>query len=219
METLKGVVDFLCTYPTWARISIGYLLLCDDEFHRLAPVFRTPASRSTAVMLEADRRLAVRLAAQSGFERHTYPVLGLGLLTPAAWSVEDAAAKFAGGEVDLVKRYEDTKAIVGVKLRITAARWRGGAGPDREANGLLSMSNDLPSRMEQKLIPINYIHTTTGSTKSLNSGALIGKSFPGCLLQVDGLPIATRWQRTLHVSSEWGLGGRLQGNRPDPVGQ
>ena len=39
------------------------------------------------------------------------------MIVPAAWTVEDNAARFAGGEFDLVKRYEETKGIVGIKFR------------------------------------------------------------------------------------------------------
>src|SRR5262249_6979573 len=52
-----------------------------------------------------------------GYVRYVYPNLGLGLQTPAQWTVEDFAATFAGGEFDIVKRYEDTKGIVGMKFR------------------------------------------------------------------------------------------------------
>lgn len=65
----------------------------------------------------AKSRIIAQLPNRSGFARYVYPNLGLGLQTPAQWTTEDFAAKFAGGEFDVVKRYEDTKGIVGMKFR------------------------------------------------------------------------------------------------------
>ena len=58
-----------------------------------------------------------QLPERVGYTRHVYANLGLGMLAPSAWTTEDFAARFAGGEFDLVKRYEDTKGIVGIKFR------------------------------------------------------------------------------------------------------
>ena len=62
-------------------------------------------------------RIIKQLPNRPGYVRYVYPNLGLGLQTPAQWTVEDYAATFAGGEFDIVKRYEDTKGIVGMKFR------------------------------------------------------------------------------------------------------
>lgn len=62
-------------------------------------------------------RISSQIPKRTGYTRYVYPNLGLGLSTPAQWTTEDFAAKFAGGEFDIVKRYEDTKGIVGMKFR------------------------------------------------------------------------------------------------------
>lgn len=66
---------------------------------------------------QTRNRIVAQIPAKQGYTRHVYPNLGLGVQSPAQWTVEDFAAKFAGGEFDLVKRYEDTKGIVGMKFR------------------------------------------------------------------------------------------------------
>ncbi len=66
---------------------------------------------------QTKQRIASQIPKRPGYTRYVYPNLGLGLQTPAQWTTEDFAAKFAGGEFDLVKRYEDTKGIVGMKFR------------------------------------------------------------------------------------------------------
>jgi hypothetical protein len=67
---------------------------------------------------QARLRLLDALPSRPGFSKHVYPAFGFGFLTPASWAIEDAATRFGGGEVDCVKRYEDTKGIVGVKFRM-----------------------------------------------------------------------------------------------------
>ena len=62
-------------------------------------------------------RILSQIPTRPGYTRYVYPNLGLGIQTPAQWTTEDFAAKFAGGEFDIVKRYEDTKGIVGMKFR------------------------------------------------------------------------------------------------------
>lgn len=66
---------------------------------------------------QAQKRISAQLPGSTGYTKHVYPNLGLGLLAPSSWTTEDFAARFAGGEFDLVKRYEDTKGIVGIKFR------------------------------------------------------------------------------------------------------
>ena len=68
-------------------------------------------------MERTRKRIDARLSPRAGYTKHVYPNLGIGLRAPAQWTTEDAAAKFAGGELDLVKRYEDTKGIIGIKFR------------------------------------------------------------------------------------------------------
>ncbi len=71
---------------------------------------------------QSYKRISAQIPQRIGYQKHLYPTLGLGLLAPLSWSTEDAAAKFAGGEFDLVKRYEDTKGIVGMKFRIRSVQ-------------------------------------------------------------------------------------------------
>lgn len=66
---------------------------------------------------QAQKRIIAQLPDRVGYSKHVYPNLGIGMSVPSSWTTEDYAARFAGGEFDLVKRYEDTKGIVGIKFR------------------------------------------------------------------------------------------------------
>lgn len=63
------------------------------------------------------QRISQKIPSRIGYKNHIYPNLGIGLQTPSQWIAEDAAAIFSGGEIDFIKRYEDTKAAVGIKIR------------------------------------------------------------------------------------------------------
>ena len=62
------------------------------------------------------------LPSKVGFSPRVYPRIGLGFIAPDGWVVDDAAVRLGGGEIDVVKRYEVTKAAVGVKFRIRSVQ-------------------------------------------------------------------------------------------------
>ncbi len=47
-----------------------------------------------------------------------YPNYGMSLLAPVSWTAEDSPARLAGGEFNLVSRYEDTRGAVGMNFRL-----------------------------------------------------------------------------------------------------
>ena len=57
-----------------------------------------------------------------GYKSYVYPNMCIGFSAPTSWTIEDAAAVFAGSEFSLVKRYEETGGIIGVKFRIQAVQ-------------------------------------------------------------------------------------------------
>jgi hypothetical protein len=63
-----------------------------------------------------------RLSPKAGFSARVYPRLGLAFMAPDSWIVDDAAVPLGGGEIDVVKRYETSKAAVGIKFRIRSVQ-------------------------------------------------------------------------------------------------
>ena len=47
-----------------------------------------------------------------------YPNLGLSLIAPKSWTTQDGPARLAGGEFNLVSRYEDDNRVVGMNFRL-----------------------------------------------------------------------------------------------------
>lgn len=70
----------------------------------------------------ALQRIQAALATRAGWTKHVYPKSGFGLIAPSSWLADDAAARFAGGDADLIMRYEPTKAAIGVKFRMRSVQ-------------------------------------------------------------------------------------------------
>jgi hypothetical protein len=66
------------------------------------------------------RRKAIMLnrSANPNFRALTYPNYGLSLSIPVSWTLEDGPARLAGGEFNVVQRYEETKGAVGINFRL-----------------------------------------------------------------------------------------------------
>lgn len=52
------------------------------------------------------------------FKKLIYPNYGIYLLAPISWTIEDSPARLAGGEFNLIQRYEDTKGAIGMNFRL-----------------------------------------------------------------------------------------------------
>ena len=113
MEGLKAFIEFLASYPFWAKV-----VAAGGIFITASTLMFAPRSATETAHNAANNRIRARFSAPPGFVTHSYPSLCLGLISPDAWSSEDAAVRFGGGDADLIKRYEDTKGTVGMKLRL-----------------------------------------------------------------------------------------------------
>lgn len=65
-----------------------------------------------------DRRLELKSGPNPNFKALSYPNYGLSLFAPVGWTIEDGPARLAGGEFNLVSRYEDTKGAIGMNFRL-----------------------------------------------------------------------------------------------------
>lgn len=64
------------------------------------------------------RKLDFRRSVNPGFKELTYPNYGISLTVPVAWTIEDSPAVLAGGEFNLISRYEDTQGAIGMNFRL-----------------------------------------------------------------------------------------------------
>ena len=80
-----------------------------------------PTTKTLATVTQitdAGRRLEDALRASSGYQKKIYPQLGFGFIAPKAWQVEDYATRFGVADIDVIQRYTDTKAAIGVKFKL-----------------------------------------------------------------------------------------------------
>jgi hypothetical protein len=115
MEALKAFVEFLATYPVWAKAVSALGLMLTVGVLVFAP-HGSEGAKAAKLLDAVTERLAKKLGERPLRTGRVYPLLGLGLRVPSIWVIEDAATRFGGGDVSLIKRYEETKAAVGVKL-------------------------------------------------------------------------------------------------------
>ncbi len=71
-------------------------------------------SREAVAVSAAAARLDDSLRAPSGFQKKIYPNLGFGFIAPKAWQVEDYTTRFGIADIDVVQRYTEAKAVIGV---------------------------------------------------------------------------------------------------------
>ena len=81
-----------------------------------------PEKSLTDINKESHHTIIQKVHNVPGYKNYAYPNMCLGFAAPSSWSLEDAAANFAGSELDLVKRYEQTGGIIGVKFRIQSVQ-------------------------------------------------------------------------------------------------
>jgi hypothetical protein len=66
----------------------------------------------------ANERLRVQLPERPGYRSHVYPRFGFGFLAPRSWQIEDSAAAYNVPDIDIVQRYTEEKAAIGVEFRL-----------------------------------------------------------------------------------------------------
>lgn len=66
----------------------------------------------------AQKRLKFAQSENPNFKDLEYPNYGISLRAPRSWTVEDGPARLAGGEFNLVSRYEDTRGAIGINFRL-----------------------------------------------------------------------------------------------------
>jgi hypothetical protein len=65
-----------------------------------------------------QERLHLQPPERPGFRRHVYPHLAFGFLAPSSWQVEDQATPYGVPDIDVIQRYTDQKAAIGVEFRL-----------------------------------------------------------------------------------------------------
>ncbi len=65
-----------------------------------------------------NKRISFSNSKNPNFKELIYPNYGMSLLAPVAWTAEDSPARLAGGEFNLVSRYEDTRGAVGMNFAL-----------------------------------------------------------------------------------------------------
>jgi hypothetical protein len=76
----------------------------------------TDANRARSEL--AEKRLRFAQSTNPNFKELEYPNYGISLRAPRSWTVEDGPARLAGGEFNLVSRYEDTRGAIGINFRL-----------------------------------------------------------------------------------------------------
>lgn len=66
----------------------------------------------------ANKRIIFAHSRNPNFKELIYPNYGMSLLAPVSWTAEDSPARLAGGEFNLVHRYEDTRGAIGMNFRL-----------------------------------------------------------------------------------------------------
>lgn len=66
----------------------------------------------------ANDRLHSQLPGRPGFKPYVYSQFGFGFLAPSSWQVEDQATPYGVPDIDIIQRYTDQKAAIGVELRL-----------------------------------------------------------------------------------------------------
>jgi hypothetical protein len=65
-----------------------------------------------------SKSISFKYSQNPNFKELIYPNYGISLIAPVSWTTEDSPARLAGGEFNLVSRYEDTKGAVGMNFRL-----------------------------------------------------------------------------------------------------
>ncbi|MGO9019417.1 MAG: hypothetical protein ACLQVJ_13820 [Syntrophobacteraceae bacterium] len=65
-----------------------------------------------------SKRISYKNSPNPNFKELVYPNYGISLLAPVSWTTEDGPARLAGGEFNLVHRYEETKGAIGINFRL-----------------------------------------------------------------------------------------------------
>jgi hypothetical protein len=109
-----------------------------------------------------DKRISFQRSMNPGFKELVYPNYGLSLLTPVSWLAEDSPAVLAGGEFNLVSRYEDTQGAIGMNFRLRPVQ--------------PNYINNLAKQIENQLITFerNYPGATV---EDVSISGLAGKMF------------------------------------------
>lgn len=65
-----------------------------------------------------NKRISFSYSKNPNYKELIYPNYGMSLLAPVSWTAEDSPARLAGGEFNLISRYEDTRGAVGMNFRL-----------------------------------------------------------------------------------------------------
>jgi hypothetical protein len=67
---------------------------------------------------EVRERIAKQLPIQPAYLKHVYPQYGVGFIAPTAWIKDDVPVHFGIPDIDIVQRYTDQKAAIGVEFKL-----------------------------------------------------------------------------------------------------
>ncbi|MCQ9377751.1 hypothetical protein [Methyloversatilis sp. XJ19-49] len=99
------------------------------------------SSDSNKSLAELDsKKISLQASQNPNFKQLVYPNYGIMLNVPANWTAEDSPARLAGGEFNLVSRYEETKGSIGMNFRLRPVQ--------------PNYINDLPAQVENQRVTL-----------------------------------------------------------------
>lgn len=102
----KIVLALIAIIPACLTALLGYL-----QGSRATDVYEVKSEL-------ASKRISFAQSKNPNFKELIYPNYGMSLIAPVSWTAEDSPARLAGGEFNLVSRYEDTRGAVGMNFRL-----------------------------------------------------------------------------------------------------
>lgn len=102
----KIVLALIAIIPACLTAVLGYL-----QGSKSADVYEAKSEL-------ASKRISFSNSKNPNFKELIYLNYGMSLIAPVSWTAEDSPARLAGGEFNLVSRYEDTRGAVGMNFRL-----------------------------------------------------------------------------------------------------
>lgn len=110
----------------------------------------------------SSKSISFKRSQNPNYKELIYPNYGISLSAPISWTTEDSPARLAGGEFNLISRYEGTKAAIGMNFRLRPVQ--------------PNYINDIKSQVDNHLVTLqkNYLGANVADT---TISGLTGKVF------------------------------------------
>ncbi|TGL31308.1 hypothetical protein EHQ52_15330 [Leptospira koniambonensis] len=141
-----------------ASLLGAILVFFTSIFTAVPTYFITKETYQVPTDQEIADKFKEQINVQEGFRKYAYPNMGISFITPDDWRVEDAAATFGGGELYLIKKYDQDNAAIGIRLVIRSVQSRYLNAPEIEMNNQLEVwrKSDKNAGKKDVIISGNY---------------------------------------------------------------